>query len=98
MRNERAVISLESTGTIFGDHFEQDETYRLRRPQGMRDWLLVYTLHGEGYFRTPARRNAADPGNLDCCAPASLMNTGQYQGSAGTFSGSIILDFRKTGC
>lgn len=64
MRNERAVISLESTGTIFGDHFEQDETYRLRRPQGMRDWLLVYTLHGEGYFRTPAGEKRCGSGQL----------------------------------
>ncbi|WP_339223682.1 helix-turn-helix domain-containing protein [Paenibacillus sp. FSL W7-1332] len=60
----RQVKPLESTGTIFGDHFDQDDAYRLRRPHGMKDWLLVYTLHGEGYVRTPAGEKRCGPGQL----------------------------------
>jgi AraC family transcriptional regulator of arabinose operon len=51
-------------GTIFGGHFDEDDTYHTRRKQGMSDWLMVYTIEGEGYFRTPAEEKLCGAGQL----------------------------------
>ncbi|WP_373229319.1 helix-turn-helix domain-containing protein [Cohnella sp.] len=50
--------------TIFGAHFDEDDTYRTRRQNGMNDWLIVYTLGGEGYFQTPAGEKRCKAGQI----------------------------------
>lgn len=55
---------------IFGDQFDQDDTYRTSRPQGMKDWLIIYTLAGEGYFRTPSGEKRCGEGQ------AALLRAG----------------------
>ncbi|WP_433939578.1 helix-turn-helix domain-containing protein [Paenibacillus lautus] len=82
---DRHAISLESTGTIFGDHFEQDDSYRLRRPNGMQDWLLVYTLQGEGYFRTPAGEKRCGSGQLGLLRANIAHEYGTVQGTHWNF-------------
>ena len=81
----RHVKPLESTGTIFGDHFDQDDAYRLRRPHGMKDWLLVYTLHGEGYVRTPAGEKRCGPGQLGLLRANIAHEYGTVQGKRWNF-------------
>jgi AraC family transcriptional regulator, arabinose operon regulatory protein len=49
---------------IFGGHFDENDTYRTRRPKGMSDWLIVYTLSGEGYFRTPTGEKRCGAGQI----------------------------------
>lgn len=49
---------------IFGDLYDADDAYRTSRPQGMRDWLIVYTLAGEGYFRTPSGERRCEEGQV----------------------------------
>ncbi|MCZ8515726.1 helix-turn-helix domain-containing protein [Paenibacillus filicis] len=39
-------------GLLICDHFRRKSDYRVFRPNGTRDWLLAYTLSGEGRFRT----------------------------------------------
>ncbi|CAM3681866.1 helix-turn-helix domain-containing protein [Cohnella lubricantis] len=55
---------------IFGDLFDCDDAYRTSRPQGMKDWLIVYTLAGEGYFRTPSGERRCGEGQ------AALLRAG----------------------
>lgn len=50
--------------TVFGDHFNEDDTYFIRRPNGMSDWLIVFTLGGSGYFRTPAGEKRCESGQI----------------------------------
>jgi AraC family transcriptional regulator of arabinose operon len=38
--------------TIFGGHFDETDSYKYRRSEGMKDWLMFYTLEGSGYLRT----------------------------------------------
>ena len=33
-------------------HFHVEDTYQTKRPAGMTDWLITFTLDGEGYFKT----------------------------------------------
>ncbi|RXZ79704.1 helix-turn-helix domain-containing protein [Paenibacillaceae bacterium] len=37
-------------GTIFAGHFNETDRYATMRPDGMSDWLITYTLDGEGFF------------------------------------------------
>jgi AraC family transcriptional regulator of arabinose operon len=49
---------------ILGSHFNEDDTYHVRRPHGRSDWLIVYTLDGEGYFRTPSEEKRCGAGQI----------------------------------
>jgi AraC family transcriptional regulator of arabinose operon len=51
-------------GVILSGHFLEPETYVTRRPEGRRDWLIVFTLDGEGYFRTPAGEKRCGTGDV----------------------------------
>jgi len=46
-------IEKEPYSGILTDHFQETGNYLVRRPAGMDNWLIVYTLDGGGYFRTP---------------------------------------------
>jgi AraC family transcriptional regulator of arabinose operon len=37
-------------GIIIADLFNESDSYVTKRPQGMEDWLITYTLSGQGYF------------------------------------------------
>jgi AraC family transcriptional regulator, arabinose operon regulatory protein len=54
---------MEQSMMIAG-HFNEPDTYSIRRPNGMRDWLLFLTLDGEGYIRTPGGEKTAAPGEV----------------------------------
>ena len=45
------IIPTDGTGTIVSDHFKETDDYLVKRPNGMKDWLITFTLSGEGYFR-----------------------------------------------
>lgn len=49
---------------IFGGHFNEPDTYVTRRLKGMEDWLIVFTLDGEGYFRTAAGEKRCGAGDI----------------------------------
>ncbi|WP_245585993.1 helix-turn-helix domain-containing protein [Paenibacillus pinihumi] len=51
-------------GTIFAGHFNETDRYTTSRPGGMEDWLMTYTLSGEGYFHTPSGINQCYEGDL----------------------------------
>lgn len=51
-------------GTVFGSHFDEDDTYRMRRQTGISDWLIFFTLGGEGYVRTPAGEQRCVAGQI----------------------------------
>lgn len=42
----------EAYGLVIAGHFNEWDTYVTKRPHGMSDWLITYTLDGEGYFLT----------------------------------------------
>lgn len=50
--------------TVFGGNFDEDDTYRTHRVNGMSDWLIVYTLGGEGYFRTHSGEKRCGIGSI----------------------------------
>ncbi|TFE29463.1 helix-turn-helix domain-containing protein [Cohnella luojiensis] len=50
--------------TIFGGHYDEDESYSIPRPKGMKDWLIFYTLSGEGFIRTPSGEKRCGTGQI----------------------------------
>jgi len=55
--------NLAYRGIITG-HFNEDDSYGIKRPDGIDTWLITYTLDGEGYFRTPSRVKSCGPGEV----------------------------------
>jgi AraC family transcriptional regulator, arabinose operon regulatory protein len=47
--NYTDIISTDGTGTIVSDHFNENDAYIVKRPLGRKDWLITFTLSGEGY-------------------------------------------------
>lgn len=58
---EATVINTWEAGFRTG-HFKEFSKYRVSRPKGQRDWLLLYTVDGTGFFRYPKGKFAAHPG------------------------------------
>lgn len=54
----------ESKNGVVTGHFQENDTYSMTRPAGREDWLLVYTLEGHGYFRTPSGEKIGKAGEL----------------------------------
>ncbi|QJD86931.1 helix-turn-helix domain-containing protein [Cohnella herbarum] len=71
--------------TIIGGHFDEDDTYRMRRPNGMSDWLIVYTLSGEGYFRTPTGEKLCGAGQIGLLRSGVPHEYGTAQGKRWNF-------------
>lgn len=60
--------SEDYTATPYGDilsgHFVMDDSYGLSRPNARGDWLMVYTLEGQGFFCTPEGKKVTRAGQL----------------------------------
>jgi len=84
-------------GTIFGGHFDEDDSYRTSRPKGMRDWLIVYTLEGEGYFRTPAGEKRCAAGQVGVLRSGVPHAYGTVEGMRWNFLWAHFQQLNETG-
>lgn len=80
--DEPSHYSGESYGIVISGHFQVDDTYATRRPNGMKDWLITYTLSGEGYFNTPE-------GNVTCRSGDIVLLKPNIPHQYGTAEGQI---------
>ncbi|MFC4779571.1 helix-turn-helix domain-containing protein [Paenibacillus sp. GCM10023252] len=62
--NSPDEYSGDSYGIVLAGHFHEGEHYATSRPQGMGDWLITYTLSGEGCFRTPGSELRCKAGEI----------------------------------
>ncbi|WP_312890798.1 AraC family transcriptional regulator [Paenibacillus endophyticus] len=53
-----------SYNNLFGGRLDETDTYKHRRPSGMEDWLLFFTLEGEGYLRTAGEEQLCQSGQI----------------------------------
>ena len=69
-------------GPVWADAMESppDQT-RGYRPQGTADWLLIFTLEGEGFFRFRDEVLSALPGSLVAIRPGTPQDYGQAPGA-----------------
>ncbi|MBD2847344.1 helix-turn-helix domain-containing protein [Paenibacillus sp. IB182496] len=79
-RTDKHGDSPGRTGTIIAGHYMEPDTYRTERPEGRGDWLLLYTLEGEGWCTAGEQRRACRPGDLVALRPRAPHNYGTAAG------------------
>jgi AraC family transcriptional regulator of arabinose operon len=57
-------IPTDGTGTIVSDHFNENDSYYTKRPNGMKDWLITFTLAGEGYISVHGEERQLKAGDV----------------------------------
>src|SRR5690349_24078444 len=65
----------DATSLITG-HFCQKAGYLAWRPQGTRDWLIIYTLAGKGRFGFPGGERVVEPGDITLLRPGTPHDYG----------------------
>jgi len=58
------VYGGEGPGSVSVGRFRVDDGYEVDRPQGRGDWLVTFTLEGEGFFRTPQGERSVGAGDV----------------------------------
>ena len=67
-------------GVVIAGHFEEDDSYVTKRPNGREDWLILYTLAGQGYMRTPEGERLCRPGEIALIKPGTPHHYGTTTG------------------
>lgn len=84
-------------GAVLAGHFDEPDTYETRRPHGMKDWLIVYTLGGEGYFLTPAGKRLCGEGDVALLRSGVPHQYGTSPGRRWHFYWAHFTDLPETG-
>ncbi|BBH19073.1 DNA-binding transcriptional regulator AraC [Paenibacillus baekrokdamisoli] len=72
-------------GMIIAGHFDETDSYFTKRPSGMSDWLITYTLDGEGYFSTPGREDICRIGDVALLRQGTPHQYGTSRGQIWNF-------------
>lgn len=72
-------------GIIIADHFNETDTYSTKRPQCMKDWLLTYTLGGQGYFSVNGKTIYCSPNQVVLLRPGVPHQYGTSHGQTWNF-------------
>jgi len=62
--DEPTSFSGQAKGIIVAGHFQVNDQYVVNRQHGMSDWLIAYTLSGEGYFGNDERTVHCTSGDI----------------------------------
>lgn len=66
--------------TVIAGHFQETETYFINRPNGRNDWLITFTLEGEGYFKVPGHELNCQFGDVTLLKPGIPHQYGTRRG------------------
>lgn len=72
-------------GMIIAGHFQVNDTYVTNRPEGRNDWLIAYTLGGEGYFSTPEGKKKCSSGDIVLLKAGTPHSYGTVKGKMWNF-------------
>lgn len=67
----RPITPAPPPGILVADHFVQSHGYQVHRPQGTQDWLITYTLAGEGCYRLADRDIVCRSGDVVLLGPGT---------------------------
>ena len=76
MDHPREETSAPPSGPLLMGHFRMKNRYSGWRPQGTRDWLLIYTVAGQGYFGGKQGHLPARPGDIVLLTPGTPHDYG----------------------
>jgi AraC family transcriptional regulator of arabinose operon len=69
--NALPITPAPPPGLLVADHFGASYGYHVRRPSGTRDWVITYTLSGEGRYRLPGQSFFCRPGDVFILEPGA---------------------------
>ncbi len=72
-------------GILVSGHFDERPGYRAYRSHGRADWLVKYTLRGQGLYRQPDLSVLVGPGDLTLLAPGAYQDYSVPPGGAWEF-------------
>jgi AraC family transcriptional regulator, arabinose operon regulatory protein len=72
-------------GVLVTGHFREGFGYRVRRPGGSGNWLLTYTLEGQGLYRQPGVSLYAEPGDVVLLGPGAAHDYSVPEGGLWEF-------------
>jgi len=75
----------QSNGLFICGHFHVNDSYSTHRPHGMQDWLITFTLSGEGYFITPDGEKRCSRGDIVLMRPDVPHTYGTVNGQVWNF-------------
>jgi AraC family transcriptional regulator of arabinose operon len=77
---EGVIFMNIEANTFLAGHFNESDSYVTIRPEGRRDWLLCFTLDGEGYFKQDGTERRCRAGDLTLLAPGTPQHYGTRKG------------------
>lgn len=63
-------------GVLVSDYYSQPQDYKVNRPTGVPNWLLIYTVDGMGEFRAGERIHLCQAGDLMIIPPHTPQSYG----------------------
>ncbi|MFS0728141.1 helix-turn-helix domain-containing protein [Paenibacillus sp. 1P07SE] len=72
-------------GIVLAGHYRESDAYVIRRLHGRDDWLIVYTLSGQGYFDTAHGKCICGSGDAVLLQPGTPHEYGTVTGQAWQF-------------
>jgi AraC family transcriptional regulator, arabinose operon regulatory protein len=70
---------------VIAGHYHESDTYSIARPDGMSDWLITYTLGGEGYFEADGCEQRVIAGDVTLLKPGTPHRYGTPKGEIWDF-------------
>lgn len=72
---------MEGSGLIFAGQFHESDSYETKRTHGMKDWLVFYTLSGNGFIHTPNMKHACEAHQIAFLRNGTPHHYGTQKGS-----------------
>jgi AraC family transcriptional regulator of arabinose operon len=69
---EQAVTPAPPPGVLVADRFTQPYGYSVNRPHGTHDWLITYTVAGEGIYHLAGRAWVCRAGDVVILEPGTM--------------------------
>ncbi|WP_078435051.1 helix-turn-helix domain-containing protein [Metabacillus halosaccharovorans] len=78
-------VAYPESHVLIAGHFLVKDTYQTKRQAGMNDWLITFTLDGEGYFKTGDEHIKCTQGDVTILRPTVPHQYGTSRGKTWHF-------------
>lgn len=71
--------------SVIASHFNESDTYVVNRANGRSDWLITYTIDGEGFFQVQGEKVISRTGDITILKPHTPHQYGTMPGQCWNF-------------